>query len=91
MFRWPKDAQEKVSVFQVSDQGAGEGVLLQRLHQQREAHAAFADAQPDGPPGKDMVSEPQDEREEAQQRPFTVLHHERPAMNAASRTFRDTG
>lgn len=46
-FRWPEDAQEEMSIFQVSDQGAREGVLFQRLHQQREASAALTDAQSD--------------------------------------------
>ncbi len=59
--RWPEDAQEEMSVFKVSDQGTGEGVLFQRLHQQREASAALADAQSDRSPGQNLVSEQEDE------------------------------
>lgn len=80
-FRRPEDAQEEVSLLQVSDQGAGAGVLFQRLHQQGEASAALADAQPDRPPGENLVSEQEDEGEETEQRPFTVLHHKLFAIN----------
>lgn len=69
-----------MSILEVPDQGAGEGVLLQRLHQQGEALAALADAQPDRSPGQNLVSEQEDEGEETEQRPFTVLHHKPPAI-----------
>lgn len=62
-------------VLKVPDQGAGAGVFLQRLHQQREASAALADAQSDRSPGQNLVSEPKNEGEETEQRPFTVLQH----------------
>lgn len=79
-FSWPEDAQEEMSIFKVSDQGTGEGVLFQRLHQQREAPAALADAQSNRSPGQNLVSEQEDEGEETEQRPFTVLHHKPPAI-----------
>lgn len=69
-----------MSILQISDQGTGKRVLLQCLHQQREASAAFADAQPDRSPGQDLVPKQKDEGEETEQRPFTVLHHEPPAI-----------
>lgn len=69
-----------MSILEVPDQGAGEGVLLQCLHQQGEAPAALADAQPDRSPGQNLVSEQEDEGEETEQRPFTVLHHKPPAI-----------
>lgn len=74
-----------MSILQVSDQGTGEGVLLQRLHQQGEAAAALPDAQPDGPPGENLVPEQEDEGEETEQRPFTVLHHKPPAIKTEQR------
>lgn len=43
--------EEEVSVFQVPDPGAGAGVLLQRLHQQREEASVVQNAQPHRPPG----------------------------------------
>lgn len=78
--RWPEDTQEEVSVFQVPDQGTREGILLQRVHQQGEAPAALADAQSDRSPGENLVPEQEDEGEEAEQRPFTVLHHKPSAI-----------
>lgn len=74
-----------MSVFQVSDQGTGEGILLQRLHQQREASTTVADAQSIRPPGQNLVSEQEDEGEETEQRPFTVLHHKPPAIKTEQR------
>lgn len=84
--RWPEDAQEEMSILQISDQGTGKRVLLQCLHQQREASAAFADAQPDRSPGQDLVPKQKDEGEETEQRPFTVLHHEPPAIKNWTKT-----
>lgn len=69
-----------MSIFKVSDQGTGEGILFQRLHQQREASATFTDAQPDRSPGQNLVSKQEDEGEETEQRPFTVLHDKPPAI-----------
>lgn len=86
--RWPEDAQEEMPIFEVSDQGAGEGVLFQRLHQQREASAALTDAQSDRSPGQNLVSEQEDEGEETEQRPFTVLHHKLPALKTEQRLQR---
>lgn len=90
--RWPEGAQEEVSVLEVPDQGAGEGVLFQRLHQQREASAALTDAQFDRSPGQNLVSEPADEGEETEQGPFTVLYCEPPAIKKTktSKTVADT-
>lgn len=65
-FRWPEDAQKEMSILKVSDQGTGEGVLFQRLHQQREASAALTDAQSDRSPGQNLVSEQEDEGEETE-------------------------
>ncbi len=72
-------------ILKVSDQGAGEGVLFQRLHQQGEASAALTDAQSDRSSGQNLVSEQEDEREETEQRPFTVLHHKPPAIKTEQR------
>lgn len=83
--RWTEDAQEEVSIHQVPDQGTGEGVLLQRLHQQGEASAAVTDVEPDRPPGEDLVPEQEDEGEETEQRPFTVLHHKPTAIKPGHR------
>lgn len=83
--RWPEDAQKEMPVFKVSDQRTGEGILFQRLHQQREAHAALPHAQSDRSTGQNLVSEQEDEGEETEQRPFTVLHHEPPAINTEQR------
>lgn len=83
--RWPEDAQEEMSVLQISDQGTGEGVLFQRLHQQGKASAALADAQPDRSTGQNLVSEQEDEGEETEQGPFTVLHHKPPAIKTLNK------
>lgn len=83
--RWPEDAQKEMSIFKVSDQRTREGILFQRLHQQREAHAALPDAQSDRSPSQNLVSEQEDEGEETEQRPFTVLHHDAPAINTEQR------
>lgn len=74
-----------MSILKVSDQGTGERVLFQRLHQQREASAALTDAQSDRSPGQNLVSEQEDEGEETEQRPFTVLHHKPPAIKTEQR------
>lgn len=48
-------------LYQVPDPGAGAGILLQRVHQQREASAAVSNAQPHRPASQNLVSESKDE------------------------------
>lgn len=72
-----------MSVLQVPDSGAGAGVLLQRLHQQGEEAAALPHVEPHRPPSENLVSEQENEREEAEQGSPAVLLWEPPTVSGS--------
>uniref|UniRef100_A0A8C9MQJ3 Homeobox C11 n=1 Tax=Serinus canaria TaxID=9135 RepID=A0A8C9MQJ3_SERCA len=71
-----QDEEEALPLLQIPDPGAGARILLQRLHHQGEAAAALAPAQPQRPPGQDLVPESPHEGEKAQPGPPAVLLRE---------------
>nr|XP_051701550.1 homeobox protein Hox-C11 isoform X1 [Oryctolagus cuniculus] len=80
--RRPPHPQEALSLFEIPDPGTGAGVFLQRVYQQREAAAAVADAEPDGPTSENLVSEQKDERKKTEQRPAAVFFGKPAAVTA---------
>lgn len=81
--RWTEDAQETMSLFQISNKRTGTRIFFQRVHKQREAAATVADAQSHRPTSQDLVSEPAHEGEEAEQRQVTVLHVQSSALGGS--------